>query len=252
MYRYFPDKRFGDDKVAWVTWVTWKPWDLYKIHDRYALCLWATIPLREIITGHETATEYELCFASFVYPKTIDRILSMTQTWYSSYAHVFPLWLWSDMQALMKQSKKKQATSWREREVRMSDAWNISFVAAPMTYDQQLLLFPDIRTMHQRLPERLFLQTGVARWHSGLTARQQAVIFWWCKQWTLHTLISTHAGIFQDWHNLTTIYGVDMHKRRYKSQQDPRYWTPEVIQGMCMHHWCVSHISWTILGTSVF
>ncbi|MDP2670097.1 MAG: hypothetical protein Q8O99_03820 [bacterium] len=44
--------------------------------------------------------------------------------------------------------------------------------------------------------------------------------------------MSTHAQIFQDFFDLTSIVLIDQHKRRYKSQQDPRYRTPTVVEQM--------------------
>jgi hypothetical protein len=49
------------------------------------------IPLRELISGYETAVTQEKYYDAFLTPTTIDRILDMTQEWYSSYANTFPL-----------------------------------------------------------------------------------------------------------------------------------------------------------------
>jgi primosomal protein N' len=113
------------------------------------------------------------------------------------------------------------------------------------------MVFPDLWTMHQQLPARLFEQWGVARRHSGLSVWQKAAIFRWCKQWTLHTLVTTPAGIFQDWHDLGSIFLVDAHKWWYKSVQDPRYWTPTVITTFCEMFSCKVMTSGVLLSVPV-
>lgn len=44
------------------------------------------------------------------------------------------------------------------------------------------------------------------------------------------TLVCTPSQMFQDWADLKSIVLLDQHKRRYKSQQDPRYDAVRVAQ----------------------
>ena len=123
--------------------------------------------------------------------------------------------------------KKLSATS-RIRSIGVIDS-HLSYTSCPETSTQQVIVFPDIWTIYAQLPAKIFTQPGVAVFHGGLTLIQQAKLFRQLKQGAIHTLLTTHAGIFQDRYDLEQIIIIDGHKRRYKSQQDPRYWTPVVL-----------------------
>lgn len=232
MYCYFPNKRFWEEKVARVTWCTWITGDFFSIDGDYALLLWEHITAHELIPGQVTAVHCELIEKSFCSPKTLHVIHEFVWKRYTTYTNTVPLWLWSDMVALLKRRVKSVKNTTRSRSVDLTKERVFAFSSNSPTSSQQLIVFPDIWTMHQQLPAKLFDQPGVIRRHSGLSALQKASIFRWCKKWTVHTLITTPAGIFQDRKDLQLIYLVDEHKRRYKSAQDPRYRTPTVLAEM--------------------
>jgi primosomal protein N' len=86
---------------------------------------------------------------------------------------------------------------------------------------QQLIVFPDLRTMYTTIPEILHNKASIR--HSAMTNIQQAKIFCSCKSAKTTTLCTTHAGIFQDRRKLQSIICLDPFKRYYQSHQDPRY-----------------------------
>ena len=50
------------------------------------------------------------------------------------------------------------------------------------------------------------------------------------KTWKKKNIITTHAGIFQDWKNLKSIYIFEPYKWYFKNQQNPRYNTADVVK----------------------
>jgi len=238
MYCYFPNKRFGEEKVAWVTWVSWSEGDFLLIDEEYVVCLWTHITAHELIKGEATAVRQEIIETALCSNQTMRLMHQFVWQWFTSYTNTIPLRIWSDIQALLKRRPKKVSPISRSWEMWFSPEGNLLFTSGSDTTQQQLIVFPDIWTMHQQLPVRLFEQPWVARRHSWLTALQKAVIFWGCKKWTIHTLITTPAWVFQDRQSLSAIFIVDMHKRWYKSAKDPRYRTPTVLAHFEQVYWC--------------
>ncbi len=232
MYCYFPNKRFWEEKVAWVTWINWTEGDFSLIDGEYALLLWEYITAHELIQGQATAVRYEVVHKELFSLATLRLLHSFVGMRYTSYTNSVPLRIWSDIPALLKRRWKP----WK----RIERSWTIDISAGAFVFSacekpvstQQLIVFPDIWTMHQQLPARLFDQPWVVRWHSWLSVLQKAAIYRWCKQGSIHTLLTTPAGIFQDRVALQSILLVDAHKRWYKSVQDPRYRTPTVVKDM--------------------
>jgi len=50
------------------------------------------------------------------------------------------------------------------------------------------------------------------------------------KSWKKKNIITTQAGVFQDWKDLKTIYLFDPYKWYYKNQQNPRYHLQDVVK----------------------
>lgn len=229
MYGYFPNKRFGEDKVARITWITGSQGDLFLVDGEYVVLLGEDITAHELIQGQFTAVHTASIQPWLCTDKSMQLIHHFVWMRYTSYAHTIPLWIGADILALLKRRSKKGKQAQRAWKIELSAQSEFVFSTTTATWRQQLLVFPDLWTMHQQLPARLFEQGGVARRHSGLSVLQKAAIYWWCKQWTIHTLITTPAWIFQDWLDVESIILVDAHKWWYKSVQDPRYRTPTVI-----------------------
>lgn len=239
MYCYFPDKRFGEDKVAWVTWITSDEGDLLSIDGNLALVLGEQVTAHELMQGQMTAVRTELICKWLIWKDALDIIHEFVWTRYTSYAQTVQLWIGADIHVLLKRQgkslKKPMSRSWR---MELGEQGKFVYAVIPPTMTQQLIVFPDLWTMHQQLPARVFEQPWVARRHSGLTTLQKATIYWWCTYGSIHTVITTPAGIFQNRYSLASISLVDGHKRWYKSAQDPRHRTPSVLTAFCEKFSC--------------
>ena len=66
--------------------------------------------------------------------------------------------------------------------------------------------------------------------HGQSTDKQKRDAFRSLKAGKYMTLVCTPSQMFQDWADLKSIVLLDQHKRRYKSQQDPRYDAVRVAQ----------------------
>lgn len=249
MYCYLPEKRCGEDKVAWINGVQGTVGDLVRVDDMVALILGETITNAERGNREFVIVRTELLIPWLLSVRTIEFLHQFVGERFTSYAAALPLWIGADLQTLQKRAKKKSPQTSRARSLHLHPTWWFVFAPTAATTVQQMLVFPDIWTMHQQLPMRLFDQPWVARWHGWLSAGQQAAIFWWCKTGEIHMLITTPAGIFQDRSDLQEICVVDAHKRRYKSAQEPRYRTPSVLSAIKNVYSCRLTSSWVLLSS---
>lgn len=244
MYVYFPELWYGEDKVVWATGVQWRAGDFVKLDGQDALLLWENSTSPELIKGQITVVNCELIFSSLLSERSLEQIHNFVWERFTPYSNTLPLRLWNDFWVVMKRCIKKTKKSDRVWEVSWLKIGWIDFKPYSWNRKQQLVVFPDLRTMHQQTPKRVFEQPWVSRWHAWLTALQKATIFWWVKTGQIHTLITTPAWIFQDWLMLWDIFLIDTHKRRYKSGQDPRYRTPSVCESIQKIYWTQFITSW--------
>lgn len=244
MYVYFPELWYGDDKVAWATGVAWNEGDLVTIDGQIGLLLWEHCIASELIKGQVTGVHVEPVYKTLLTPKALTQIHQFIWERFTTYSNTIPLRLWNDFTIVMKRLLKKQTKTPRHWEMSWLWEWSVSFSAYTGEWKQQVLVFPDLRTMHQQVPARVFDQPWVSRWHAWLTALQKATIFWWIKMGQIHTVVTTPAWIFQDWLLLWDIFLVDAHKRRYKWAQDPRRRTPSVGESLQTIYWANLWRSW--------
>lgn len=249
MYVYFPDQWFGDDKVAWATGVTWNAWDFIFLDWQEAILLWEECAASELIKGHVTVVKAELIYAWLLTQKALTTIHFFVWERFTTYSNTIPLRLWNDFSIIMKRCIKKWSKTMRSWQIDKVTTWWVNFIAYNEDRKQQLLVCPDLRTMHQQIPARVFDQPWVSRWHAWLTALQKATIFWWIKTGQIHTLITTPAWVFQDRMVLWDIFVIDEHKRWYKAAQDPRWRTPSVCKTMQQVYWAHYCTSWYIVDT---
>ena len=244
MYVYFPTLRFGEDKVAWATWVNWNTGDLMRLDDNEGIILWERVTCSELIHWNVTVVKSEIIAEQVLSIRAVEQIHVFVWQRFTTYANSIPLWIGNESAVLIKRKSKNKTKTVRSWHVEwFSDTW-IIFSTYIWERKQQLLVFPDLRTMHQQTPKRVFEQPWVSRRHAWLTALQKATIFWWVKTGQIHTLITTPAWVFQDWLLLWDIFLIDAHKRRYKSGQDPRYRTPSVCESIQKIYWTQFITSW--------
>jgi hypothetical protein len=77
---------------------------------------------------------------------------------YTSYAQAVPLWIGADIAVLLKRRPKKGKHAQRAWNTTVSSQGEFVFSASEPVATQQLMVFPDLWTMHQQLPARLFEQ----------------------------------------------------------------------------------------------
>ena len=92
---------------------------------------------------------------------------------------------------------------------------------------QNLLIFPDDWTMFNLL-ERFKVNADILDVSS--TALTKYKMFISVKTNKTKVLATTSAGIFQDWKKLNSIFLFFPYKWYYKSQQNPRYYVPELVK----------------------
>ncbi len=231
MYYFCFDRFVGWDMVIYSTLGSSKAGELWRNGENFFLCLWDFIAFPELYLHKEPLVLWELVEKSFLAAKSIDLIHWMVYEWYSSYKSVIPLFLGNDLLSLLKYKKKwlenqTPPLSYEKAELRIRES------KENLGQAQQLFVFPDLWTMVQILEKSWFDEKNYCVLHSATSYAYKQKTFWWIKSGKVSTLFSTHSQIFQDWKNLKRIEMIDPAKRYYKSQQDPRYSTADVVTKM--------------------
>ena len=236
MYIYSFDHYAGYDKLFILNDTQGiMPGDLFRINEHYYFALDDTCAFPENYTHTFTITAgMTISYRKLLTQKSIDMIHWMVYTHYSTYKSVMRLFIPSDIQLLLRHettSKKKTG--------------------------QQLIVFPDLWTLIQSTSEEFRAQPGVAVASSKHTDKQKNLIFRGCKTGKIHTLLTTHAEIFQDWKDLKRIVCVEGYKRYMQSMQDPRYKVVTVLEKMaemygatCEQYDCIYNSKTNVFSTT--
>jgi len=99
---------------------------------------------------------------------------------------------------------------------------------------QNLFVFPDLWSIN--------CFTSKISWNYDIlnvswTSLSRYKFFLDIKNWKKNNIITTHAGVFQDWKNLKSIYVFDPYKWYYKNQQNPRYYLPDLAKQIKFFYW---------------
>lgn len=188
--------------------------DLFLLWDIYILCLWDEIwpelDQSEYIYNISNIKVEYIC--NLISSKTMQIVHWMVRYYFTSYRNVLALYV-PDIYIWLKYkpTKTPKIKKWVEQCLSVyGDIWSIENIFLESSVDMNI--------------------SKVIK--STLTHVQQAKLFWDVKLWVLQNVICTHGNIWQDWLNLQNIYIYDERKRYYKSQQDPRYQTPVVVDKM--------------------
>ncbi len=92
---------------------------------------------------------------------------------------------------------------------------------------QNLFVFPDLWSISVFQENIDFNHTILNISWTNLSRTRH---FFNIKSWKEKNIITTHAWVFQDWHNLDSIFVFDPYKWYYKNQQNPRYYLPDVVK----------------------
>lgn len=230
MYCYFPDRRYGTDKIARVENVPWIAWDLVGLDGIEALILGDECAFSELQTAKVRRQQGEVLIPTLLSTRTITWATHLVQERYGTYHTVLPLFLGQDLMrhgAYVKAKKTSPALStvlsYDVHQKKLS-------VSNTRIQGQQLIVFPDLWTMHQYVDDYLLEKTNWILMYGWLSTIQQTKLFRRIKTWAIQTVYTTHGCIFQDRPFLCKVIVIDAHKRWYKSSQDPRYRTPTVLK----------------------
>ena len=211
-------------------------WSLLKAGDEYFLNLWKDISFSENYNyKYVSDTPFQLKKKWFFSKKTINFIHFLVIEYFTTYKKIIPLFTNSDLdKVLIREKTKKNTPKYVKFDINY-EKYDIQMTKTELEW-QQLIVFPDIFTMENILPDLSNLKDVVKLFWSS-TIKQKDEAFWQIKNWTKTTIISTPSQIFFDWKNLKKIILFDSHKWYYKSQQDPRYYVPTVLKKLAEIYW---------------
>lgn len=244
VYLYSFDRFFGFDKVckmadlSCTTLKWWKrprkiqPGDLLVFGNQYFLALWETLAFEEQYT-HLSTTQVELLYAGFLSLPTLQLFHWMVETYYTTYKSVVRLFFAHDIEKLLEREAKVKTVV----PIALPSKTRLPHMFSLAPVGQTLIVFPDIRTMHNMVDDAFMLHPAVACLLSIQTQHQKDVHRWEIKKWIKSVVLCTYAEIFQDFSDLKKIIFVDPHKRYYAHQQDPRYKVGDVIDQMKALYW---------------
>jgi hypothetical protein len=221
-----------------VTLPVWsgKTGDLLYLQDQYALHLWTTLAEQFMTQKIPGVSRSEILEPSLLTIETVTRVHTFVSYRFTSYPRALQLWLWDDMIPLLarkpKSIKKKPATPDASTFITLDS--NFHFSMSDTSFVQQLVVFPDLWTMLNLVPDHIKELPHVLLLHSQSTPKQCQEAFRACKMWTVTTIITTWSQIFHDRTYLSHCLVVAPHTRYYKQQQDPRYHTVTVLQELCV------------------
>ncbi len=231
MYYYHFTHYAGNDRVFVADQTRGQPGDLLHIGQEYLLVLGEDVAWKEQHTKKRKPwVEPQVLIAWLLSEKSLTMLHRMVEQWFTTYRNTLPLRL-GDIDELLKRKpsgeKKKKSESKISHDILIvTKEW---FERWESSKGQQLIVFPDLRTLESYRKEE-FKSSATVVLHSQTSAKQKAEAFWKIKNGQISSVRCTYSQQFQDWASLTDIALVDQHKRYYKSQQDPRYFVPTVVE----------------------
>ncbi len=231
------DRVFKYDSIA--TKLTFSSGDLIQIQEQYFLVLWETLSFQEQYTSVPLMSGVvQIIHKNLLSDKTMQLIHRMSYQRYSPYKAVIKYFLPKEIATLLKKSPKKFTKTKKSAKTSTQSSissYQLTILDQEYTLSDQgqtLMVFPDVWTLYNTIPENVLAKENIAVLHSSSTQNQKDKTWRGLKTWSLHVLLTTHAQIFQDFYNLKTIIQIAPHKRYYANQQDPRYKTWMVLEQM--------------------
>lgn len=210
-----------------------KPWDLLLSNDEYFIYLGEEISFPDLykISWDALIKDFHIEFKNLLSVASISMIHHMVSDFLTSYRNVIPLRIGSDIFRLVKKFTKSKPVNSYQKIIYNTQNNQIN-ISNQKWKGQQLIVFPDLRTINNSLPKSIYNDENIAILTSSSTITQKMRTYRWIKQWSISTLICTYSQIFQDRKNLDYILMTHSHKWYYKSQQDPRFSTKTVLEKM--------------------
>lgn len=239
MYIYAQNSFIGQDKVVKITtdFEGIKPWMMLRTEKDYLLALGDSLSFPSLYDQEEQLSAKEILETTpLLSNKCIEIIHYLVYRNYTVYRNIVPFFVGNDMEILM---KKKSSSKKKPEFFQLMLWWHKYSFDNKLSSWQQLLVFPDLWTIqnfYQIHQDSLDKDTVlILSWASTSIAVAKA--FRAIKNWQISTVLTTHSQLFFDRCDLKSITIFDSHKWYYKSQQDPRYRTPDVLQKMSELYW---------------
>lgn len=230
MYCYCFQKNAWFDRIFKVSWVQWlKSWDLFYLWTDVFLNLGEEIPFQDLYKYELNLEWIELdnVLRAFLSKKVIDIILYMVYTYYTKFSKVIPLFIDFDLKYLYKLNSKKQKPVFTDFEYDYNE--NVfEYKSQPINW-QVLYVFPDIFTMKNFIEKNKPKDSYTIK-YSQNSSLQNFKVFEWLRNWSISSLFSSPSWIYNDYYKLKKIILFYSYKWYYKSQQDPRYLSIDVVK----------------------
>lgn len=242
MYLFGLNKYAGTDKVFTMQTtnldIKFKTGDLIRFGEDIFLCLWKEVSFAEQYTyEYSPIWTWEVIYKWLFSTKSINLIHRLVYTYYTTYKSIVRLFLSPEIDKFLT----------REMQVKTKKKYsdlNIDLLSNKISFEteknkwQQLVIFPDLWSMYNLLPEDITKKTDIALLNSTQTQNQKDKNFRKIKKWDVSTIFCTHGEMFQDFSDLKKIYLIEPHKRYYKNHQDPRYKVQDIVEEMKNIYWC--------------
>ncbi len=215
----------------------YKAGDILRVDKQYVLLLGEEVSFEEQYlyqrNGQREVVEH---YPWVIKIKTLAQIHRMVEQRFSPYKKIIPLFLPKELDYLLnKKTTTKKVPHFHEYLYNANQ--NIIAKSAKKIPWQQLIVFPDLRTLRNMIVESDIDNTTILL-TSQSTQLQTAKSFWWVSNGTINTVITTHSSLYQNRKQLESIIFVYPQKRYYASHQEPRYKTKTVLNKIHEIYWC--------------
>lgn len=219
------------DKVQKTEKPTYKQGDLVSYGNDIFLALGDEVSFFEQYEKKYISTRTpEILYKNFLFPETIALLHWMVYYRYTTYKSVIRYFLPEDIEWLLKQevAKKKK----KENQITVLQLKSEIYKAITIEQWQNLIIFPDLWTLYNLVPEQVLQHEEVVVLHPQQSSKQKNIHWWQIKTWEKKIILCTHAELFQDYNDLKKIVIIQPSTWYYANQQDPRYKVKTIVEKM--------------------
>ncbi|HRX64296.1 MAG TPA: hypothetical protein P5060_04300 [Candidatus Absconditabacterales bacterium] len=225
-YLYGFKKYAGIDKI-WKSEFKSKDGDLIQFGDDFYLVLGKEVSFFEQYPyGVQIDTEkVKIIHKKLLNKQTLSLLHRMVYQRYSTYKNVVKLFLPEEVEKLIDKKIPKKLKNTTTLNFSL-----FTFNGILSSGGQNLIVFPDLRTLMNLTTEEFRNQKGVDTLLSTNTQSQKDKSWRNIKNGNTSIILATHSEIFQNYKDLQKIIIIRPHKRYYSNQKDPRYKTLDVVK----------------------
>lgn len=217
---------------------TGKAGDVLYANDTYFLHLGTSVTQVELPGALPHVSAGELLEKQLLSWSTMHFLHDFVAYRFTTYAKALALWLGDDLHALLARKPNSRPKVTIHQQALISLLPDFSVVLEPTEMTQQLVVFPDVWTMMNILPESVRTMPGAVLLHGQSTPKQRQEAFRSIKTGKATHIFTTWSTIFQDLAHCSHCLVVAPHTWYYKQQQDPRYHTVTTLEARCRHLDC--------------